>query len=89
MSITVTVAQTKARLSELLRRAEINRERITITRRGRPVAEIRPVSASEPPEEMHWVDAMLGLFADHPEACDEIDRVYAERSRHMPREVGL
>jgi prevent-host-death family protein len=86
----VSIAEAKARLSELVRRAELNGETITITRRGKPVVTIQSVSAEgEQPERRHWIYDMAGLFADHPEVCDEIDRVYAERSRHMPRQIEL
>ena len=86
----VSMAEAKARLSELVRQVEITHEPINITRRGKIVATLRPVSAEgEQPERKHWVYEMAGLFADHPEVCDEIDRVYAERSRHMPRQIEL
>lgn len=78
----VSVAEAKAKLSELLRRVEMNGERINVTRRGKVVATLSP-----PPEDPRktWVDDLRGLFADHPEACDEIDKVYAERHKHKPR----
>lgn len=40
--LTVTLAQAKAQLSELLNKVEAGEE-VTVTRRGRPVAEIRPL----------------------------------------------
>jgi prevent-host-death family protein len=47
---TCTVAEAKAHLSELLARVE-NGEELTITRRGRPVAQITPVHpAKRPPD---------------------------------------
>ena len=45
---TCTVAEAKAHLSELLARVE-NGEELTITRRGRPVAQITPVHPAKRP----------------------------------------
>lgn len=41
--LTVTLAQAKAQLSELLNKVEAGEE-VTVTRRGRPVARIGPVA---------------------------------------------
>lgn len=78
----VSVAEAKARLSELLRRVELTGERISVTRRGKVVATLGP-----PPEDPRktWVNDLRGLFESHPEACDEIDKVYAERHLDKPR----
>jgi len=80
----ISIAQAKAKLSELLRRVEMTGERINLTRRGKVIATLSP-----PPDDprKHWVDELRGLFAEHPEAVDEIDKVYAERHLHKPRYV--
>jgi prevent-host-death family protein len=80
----VSIAEAKAKLSELVRRVEMNGETITITRRGKAVAILAP--APENPRK-NWITDLRGLFADCPEACDEIDKVYAERHKHKPRYV--
>ena len=84
MAISVGVAEAKSRFSELLRRAETNREQINITRRGKVVATLSPPATDA---RKNWVTELRGLFADHPEACDEIDKVYAERHLHKARYV--
>jgi prevent-host-death family protein len=83
-TVEVSVAEAKATLSALLRRVEVTGERINITRRGKVVATLAP-----PPEKQkgNIVTDLLGLFADHPEVCDEIDKVYAERHLHKARYV--
>jgi prevent-host-death family protein len=42
-----TVSEAKARLKELLKRAE-NGEKIVITRRGEPVVQLAPISNAKP-----------------------------------------
>jgi prevent-host-death family protein len=46
--MTVSVAQAKARFSELLQAAEAG-EPVIITRHGRPVVQLRPAAAPKPP----------------------------------------
>ena len=91
MSRTVSVEESEARYPELVRRAEVNRESIVITRQGKPVVTIQPATPNEAARraEEDWVERITGLFADHPEGCDEIDKVYAERKLHMPRQIEL
>jgi len=85
MARSVSMAEAKARFTELARRAEVTKEPIIVTRRGKPVVTISPLSPEK--EKGSIVTDLLGLFADHPEACDEIDKVYAERHLHKPRYV--
>jgi prevent-host-death family protein len=44
---TFSVAEAKAHLSELLKRAEKS-EKVVITRRGEPVAQLKPVRTTKP-----------------------------------------
>ena len=53
-SRSVSVADAKAHLSELLKAVESG-ESIAITRRGRPVATLTPVGARPGPVDMTWV----------------------------------
>ncbi len=53
---TCTVAEAKAHLSELLARVE-NGEELTITRRGRPVAQITPVHPAKRPADWQAIRA--------------------------------
>ena len=86
----VSVAEAKAKLSELLGEVAHQGTRIVVQRRGKPVAALVPMEDLERVEEEtrgDWLDDAWGLLADHPEVCDSIDQVYAERQMHMPREV--
>jgi prevent-host-death family protein len=57
---TVSVAEAKDRLTALLNAAEAG-ERITITRHGKPVAELGPVSAGRvfDPKSIDWIRERL------------------------------
>jgi prevent-host-death family protein len=83
----VTVAEAKARLSELLRRAELSGERIVVTRRGKPVAQIVPVTKEETQPKEDWVRVAWGLLAEAPEVFEAIDEIFRDRQNHMPREL--
>jgi len=79
----VSIAEAKARLSELVRRVELGGETIVITRRGKPVARLVPAVEDLRPGNI--ATDLHGLLADYPEVCDEIDKVYAERRLHKVR----
>jgi prevent-host-death family protein len=79
----VSITEARARLSALLRQAEVTNKPISITRRGKVVAVLSPV----PGYHVNIATELYGLFADHPEVCDEIDKVYAERCKHKARYV--
>lgn len=54
----ITVANLKDRLSEILQRVEAGEE-ITVCRRNKPVAELRPVSSSDAPKSWSEVQGWL------------------------------
>lgn len=54
---TVSVAEAKAHLSELLDAVE-NGERVQITRRGKPVADLVPKQRQRVPITMEWFDEL-------------------------------
>lgn len=56
-SRTVSVAQAKAHLSELLDAVEKG-EHVEITRRGKPIADIVPKDKARTPIDMAWFDAL-------------------------------
>jgi prevent-host-death family protein len=74
----IPLAEAKARLSELVARAEAG-EAVRITRRGRPVAEITPIRRERRPID---VDALRRLTASMPmqeeSAADLIRRMRDE-----------
>lgn len=51
-----SIAEAKKRLSELIDRA-LEGEGVTITRRGRPVVELRPVARRVSAEDLEWLAA--------------------------------
>ena len=65
---TIGVHEAKATLSDLLRRVESG-ETVVITRRGKPVAELRPTPSSEP--------RPLGLLRDAWDVPDRDDLLSA------------
>ena len=82
MTRRVSVAEAKESFSEWVRRAELNGEAVIVSNRDEPLAAIEAA-------EDDWRDRLFGLLADAPEVCEEIDRIYAERRLHMPRQVEL
>jgi prevent-host-death family protein len=81
----VGVAEAKARLSELLGRVAHRGERILVRRRGKPVAVLVPVEDVALGSQEDWLDRVIGLCADAPELCDELDRIVQERKLRKPR----
>lgn len=77
MSATVGVHDAKTHLSDLLRRVEAG-ETVTITRRGEPVAELRP----PPPVARRSVGLLKGAWDISEE---EIERVFIGRDEDVER----
>jgi prevent-host-death family protein len=84
--IRVSVHELKARLSEYLGRSMHGGERIIITRRDRPVAEIVPFGAhtEQPKRGLARVD-----WSGFIEMAAEVDVAYNARSREDYRELSL
>jgi len=93
---TVSAAEAKTHLSELLSRVAHGKERIVIERRGKPVAALVPVDelydmryrGAQPPQRRSMADLFEEL-AKLPSVDDEIidkmvEDIYAERRRGVP-----
>lgn len=80
---TTTVADAKARLSELIGQVAHAGQSVLITRRGRPMAKLVPVDA---PTRRHPAKIKGWLDKDDP-FFDAVDEVVAERTQHKPRAV--
>jgi prevent-host-death family protein len=78
----VSVAEAKKHLSDLLGRVAYRGERITISKRGKPMAILVP--ATEPVTEEHLGKLKGWLEADDP-FFGIIDQIMAERKKHSPR----
>jgi prevent-host-death family protein len=77
---TISVAEAKKRLSELLGRVAFGGEEFTIARRGRPVARLVSIERDAP----HLAD-VRGWLPDNDVFFDKIDRIVANRARNLPR----
>lgn len=77
---TINVADAKKRFSELLGKVAYGKERIVITKRGRPMARLVP--AEEPEEHLGdvkgWLDENDSFFGI-------IDSIVQSRNNHTPR----
>jgi prevent-host-death family protein len=78
----VSVAEAKQHLSELLGRVAFAGETVTISKRGKPMAKLVPVSTPESAPRL--ADAQGWLRDDDP-FFEQIERTVAERPRHTPR----
>lgn len=78
MTRSLSIAYLKAHLSEVLTGVARRGDRVTINKRGKPVATLvppDPVSADRPKGFL----GLVGLFAEAPELSDELDRIVRER----------
>jgi prevent-host-death family protein len=65
MNKLVTMSEFRARAWEFVREVEESRETIVVTRRGRPVVELRAVSAPEDTDTLHGLRGSV-LFYERP-----------------------
>lgn len=80
---TVSVAEAKRDLSELLGRVAYGKETITITRHGKPMAVLAPPTASE------GLASVKGWLEDSDPFFRKIQAVVRGRKRHRIRPVRL
>ncbi len=87
MTIITGTAEVKARLSELLGRVRHGRERVIITRRGKPVAalvsidDLRRIGYSEEPGAEITLVEKDGILVLHADAQDSLEDIVI-RDRH-------
>lgn len=81
----LNVAEAKQRFSDLLGRVAYGRERVMITRRGRPMAMLVPVE-DEPQDS--GLAATQGWLDDGDPFFAEIDTIVSERAGHTPRTLS-
>ena len=77
---TMNVADAKKHFSELLGRVAYKKERILLTKRGKPMARLIPVDE----DREHLADAQGWLDNEDP-FFDNMERIVEDRSRHVPR----
>lgn len=78
---TVSVADAKAHLSELIDRAEAG-ERLVITRRGKPVAEIAPTSQGRRPIDVEALRAFTARQRPQKESAGDFMRRMRDDARY-------
>ena len=78
----VSVAEAKKHLSDLLGRVAYRGERITISKRGRPMAVLVPA------DEVHGQKGMKGIrgwLESSDPFFEVIDQLVSDRQKHFPR----
>jgi prevent-host-death family protein len=78
MTRSLSIAYLKAHLSEVLGGVARRGDRVTINKRGKPVATLAPPDP-EPAARPRGFVALAGLFADAPELSDELDKIVRNR----------
>lgn len=78
---TVSLAEAKARLSELVARAAEG-ETVQITRRGKPIAQITPIRAPRKPIDIALLRAVTDSMPMQPESAGEFIRRMRDDSRY-------
>lgn len=101
MPTTLNTAEIKARLSELISRVNLSRERLVVTRRGKPVAALVSIddlhrlealdaaNASYKTSTVHPVMRAFGGWADREDLDELVSEIYANRETSSGREVEL
>jgi len=80
---TVSVAEAKKHLSELLGRVDYGGEQIVIAKRGKPLARLVPATE----ESEHLADAR-GWLDNEDDFFKIIDHIIEDRHKHIPRAIG-
>lgn len=80
---TVNMAEAKKRLSELVGRVAFGGEQIVITKRGKPMAKLAPVSQ----ESKHLAEAR-GWLEEEDDFFSLVENIVANREKHIPRMLG-
>ena len=78
---TISLAEAKARLSELVARAAEG-ETVQITRRGKPVAQITPITKPRKPIDIELLRAVRAGTPVQPESAGEFMRRMRDDSRY-------
>jgi prevent-host-death family protein len=92
LSETMTLTAAKARLSELVSRLMHKRDKIFITRKGKPVAVLMPLEAYRElaGKGERGLAAARGALADLDTEIDEMcDNIYRDREKSKDRDIPL
>jgi prevent-host-death family protein len=91
MTKSLSVAQAKSRLSQLLHEVGERGDRFIIENRGRPVAALVPLTDLPFGERLagDWVGTLLDLGEDGREWGEILQDIVQQRRRRRPRSVDL
>jgi prevent-host-death family protein len=76
----INMADAKKHFSELVGRVAYAKERLLITKRGKPMARLVPV---EEPE--HHLGNVRGWLDDNDPFFNTVERIIDDRNKHVPR----
>jgi len=76
----INIAEAKKHFSELIGQVAYGKKRLLITKRGKPMARLVPAEESV----RHLSDA-CGWLEDNDPFFQTIERIVADRKKHMPR----
>jgi len=76
----INMADAKKHFSELVGRVAYAKERLLITKRGKPMARLVPVEESE-----HHLGDARGWLDDKDPFFNAVERIVEERKKHVPR----
>jgi len=81
-NIEYSVAEAKKHFSELLSRVAFRGERITIAKRGKPLAMLVPPTAEIGSDHLSKVE---GWLENDDPFFETVDRIVKDRQKHFPR----
>jgi prevent-host-death family protein len=85
-----TLTEAKAKLSELISRVHFGKEKFAITRKGKVVAMISPVSEIEDKNEQEGLICAKGALAKIDKEIDElVASIYTNRQKASDRKVDI
>ena len=90
MSQHYTLTEAKAKFSELISRVHFGKEKFTITRKGKAVALVSPITEIENDRDEEGLICAKGVLSNIDKEMDElVAAVYTNRERAMDRKVDI
>jgi prevent-host-death family protein len=90
MPQTYTLTEAKAKLSELISRVHLGNEKVTITRRGKAVAMVLPITETVDDGEGEGLIRAKGVLPQCDGVMDELVKtIYRDRENAVDRKVDL
>ncbi len=86
MKQSVSVAEAKKHLSDILGRVAYGKETIIITKKGKPMAEVIPIEEGRKPR--HIVD-VVGKIVAPPDFTMAVEKIVSERKKYKPRLIKI